>query len=107
MKRRRVAMTLSIPPEIAEDYEKIAEREAKNRSQLFRDMFLLYNPKNQINKISSTPFPLIVTVIGVLRLFLSNKILPIAVIPKDLPAFNPPDDDMTKLHERPDGLIAA
>ena len=45
MKRRRVAMTLSIPPEIAEDYEKIAEREAKNRSQLFRDMFLLYKER--------------------------------------------------------------
>ncbi len=45
MKRRRVGMTLSIPPEIAEDYEKIAEREAKNKSQLFRDMFLLYKEK--------------------------------------------------------------
>ena len=45
MKRRRVAMTVSIPPEIAEDYEKIAEQEAKNKSQLFRDMFLLYKEK--------------------------------------------------------------
>ena len=45
MKRRRVAMTLSIPPEIAEDYGKIAEQEAKNKSQLFRDMFLLYKEK--------------------------------------------------------------
>ena len=42
MKRRRVAMTISIPPEIAEDYEKIARKEAKNKSQLFRDMFLIY-----------------------------------------------------------------
>ena len=42
MKRRRVAMTISIPPDIAEDYEKIAEKEAKNKSQLFREMFLLY-----------------------------------------------------------------
>ncbi len=38
-------MTLSIPPEIAEDYEKIAGREAKSRSQLFRDMFLLYKER--------------------------------------------------------------
>ncbi|OGP75140.1 MAG: CopG family transcriptional regulator [Deltaproteobacteria bacterium RBG_16_49_23] len=45
MKRKRVAMTLSIPPEIAEDYGKIAEQEAKNKSQLFRDMFLLYKEK--------------------------------------------------------------
>jgi len=42
MKRRRVAMTISIPPEIAADYEKIARKEAKNKSQLFRDMFLSY-----------------------------------------------------------------
>ena len=42
MKRKRVAMTVSIPPDMAEDYEKIAEQEAKNKSQLFRDMFLLY-----------------------------------------------------------------
>ena len=42
MKRRRVAMTISIPPEIAKDYEWLAQKEAKNRSQLFRDMFLLY-----------------------------------------------------------------
>lgn len=46
MKRRRVAMTVSLPPEIAEDYERLAQQQAKNRSQLFRDMFLLY--KEQI-----------------------------------------------------------
>ncbi len=45
MKRRRVAVTISLPPEIAEDYEKIAEQEAKNKSQLFRDMFSLYREK--------------------------------------------------------------
>jgi metal-responsive CopG/Arc/MetJ family transcriptional regulator len=42
MKKRRVAMTISLPPEIAESYEKLAQKEAKNKSQLFRDMFLLY-----------------------------------------------------------------
>jgi predicted transcriptional regulator len=42
MKRRRVAMTISLPPEIAKDYESLAQQEAKNKSQLFRDMFLLY-----------------------------------------------------------------
>ena len=45
MKKKWVAMTLSIPPEIAEDYEKIAEQEGKNKSQLFRDMLLLYKEK--------------------------------------------------------------
>jgi hypothetical protein len=45
MKRRRVAMTISLPPQIAENYEKIAQQEAKNKSQLFRDMFLLYKAR--------------------------------------------------------------
>ena len=45
MKRRRVAMTISLPPEIAENYEKLAEQEAKNKSQLFREMFLLYKAR--------------------------------------------------------------
>ena len=35
-------MTISIPPEIAQDYEWLAQKEAKNKSQLFRDMFLIY-----------------------------------------------------------------
>ncbi len=42
MKRRRVAMTVSLPPEIAEDYERLAQQQAKNKSQLFREMFFLY-----------------------------------------------------------------
>jgi len=42
MARRRAAITISLPPEIAEDYERIAQKEAKNKSQLFRDMFALY-----------------------------------------------------------------
>ena len=42
MARRRTAITISLPPEIAEDYERIAQKEAKNKSQLFRDMFVLY-----------------------------------------------------------------
>jgi len=45
MKRRRVAITISLPPEIAKDYERIADQEAKNKSQLFRDMFSLYREK--------------------------------------------------------------
>lgn len=45
MKRKRVAMTISLPPQIAENYEKIAQQEAKNKSQLFRDMFLLYKAR--------------------------------------------------------------
>jgi len=42
MARRRTAITISLPPDIAEDYEMLAQREAKNKSQLFRDMFMHY-----------------------------------------------------------------
>jgi hypothetical protein len=42
MKRRRVVLAISVSPQIAKDYEKVAQREAKNKSQLFRDMFCLY-----------------------------------------------------------------
>ncbi len=42
MRRRRVAVTISLPPDIAKDYERIAGQEAKSKSQLFRDMFSLY-----------------------------------------------------------------
>ena len=42
MKKRRVAMTISLSPEVVEGYEELALQEAKTKSQLFRDMFLLY-----------------------------------------------------------------
>jgi len=45
MKRRRVAVTISLPPDVAENYEKLAQQEAKNKSQLFREMFLLYKAR--------------------------------------------------------------
>ena len=42
MKGRRVAMTISLPPEIADLYERLAKQESKNKSQLFREMFQVY-----------------------------------------------------------------
>jgi metal-responsive CopG/Arc/MetJ family transcriptional regulator len=41
-KRGRVAVTISIPPEIAREYDRLARATAKNRSELFRDMFDAY-----------------------------------------------------------------
>ena len=45
MKKRRVAMTISVPPEIAKEYDKLARQQVKNKSQLFRDMFTLYQTR--------------------------------------------------------------
>ncbi len=39
---KRVAMTIFLPSDMAEGYEKLARQEAKTKSQLFREMFLIY-----------------------------------------------------------------
>ena len=41
-KRGRVAVTISIPPAVAKEYDRIARATAKNRSELFRDMLDAY-----------------------------------------------------------------
>ena len=33
---------MSVPPEAAEDFERLAEREGRNRSELFREMLGVY-----------------------------------------------------------------
>ena len=40
--RKRVAMTISIPPDIAREYEIMAKTKGETKSQLFREMFNLY-----------------------------------------------------------------
>ncbi len=40
--RKRIAMTISLPPEIAQEYNKIARTKGETKSQLFREMFNLY-----------------------------------------------------------------
>ena len=40
--RKRVAMTVSVPPETAKEYEAIARKKGETKSQLFREIFSLY-----------------------------------------------------------------
>ena len=40
--RKRIAMTISLPPDIASEYEKMAKVKRETKSQLFRDMFNFY-----------------------------------------------------------------
>jgi len=40
--RKRIAMTISIPPDIAREYEAMAKTKGETKSQLFREMFNLY-----------------------------------------------------------------
>ena len=46
MKKTRAAVTISMPREMAEEYDKLSKRLAKNRSVLFREMFLAYKRQN-------------------------------------------------------------
>ncbi len=45
-KKTRTAVTISMPQEMAEEYDKLAKRLTKNRSVLFREMFLTYKRQN-------------------------------------------------------------
>jgi hypothetical protein len=42
MKKTRTAVTISMPPDMAEEYDKLVTKLGKNRSVLFREMFLAY-----------------------------------------------------------------
>ena len=42
MKPKRVPLTVSLPAELASKFDKVAKDEAKNKSQLFREMFRTY-----------------------------------------------------------------
>jgi len=42
MKRSRVPITVSLPSTLAENFERLAKAEAKNKSQLFREMLTVY-----------------------------------------------------------------
>jgi metal-responsive CopG/Arc/MetJ family transcriptional regulator len=44
--KKRAAVTISMPQDMAEEYEKLAKKLAKNRSVLFREMFLAYKRQN-------------------------------------------------------------
>jgi len=42
IRQNRAVVTISMPQDMAEEYDKMAKRLAKNRSMLFREMFLAY-----------------------------------------------------------------
>ena len=47
MKRKRAALTVSLPPELAREFDKLSRDEAKNKSQLFRDIFRAYQQRRR------------------------------------------------------------
>jgi metal-responsive CopG/Arc/MetJ family transcriptional regulator len=47
MKRRRVPITVSLPSNLAESFDKLAKEESKNKSQLFREMLTSYEQRRK------------------------------------------------------------
>lgn len=45
MDQKRVPLTVSLPADLARKFESLAKVEAKNKSQLFRDMFRVYQQR--------------------------------------------------------------
>lgn len=46
-------LTVSVPPETAEDFERIAEAEGRNRSELFREMLRVYRTYEETRTFES------------------------------------------------------
>lgn len=51
-KRNRVAMTISLSPDVAREYEAIAKAKGETKSQLFREMFSLYRQQRLEEELS-------------------------------------------------------
>lgn len=47
MPRKRVAVSVSLPPEIAESFDRLARMEKKTRSALLRDMLSVYQQRRE------------------------------------------------------------
>lgn len=47
MPRNRVALSVSLPPELATTFDRMARREKKTRSALLRDMIAAYEQREQ------------------------------------------------------------
>ena len=47
MKRTRVPITVSLPSNLAESFEKLAKAESKNKSQLFREMLMAFERRRR------------------------------------------------------------
>lgn len=45
MSKKRVALTVSLPPDLARKFQRMAKAEAKNNSQLFREMVQTYTER--------------------------------------------------------------
>ncbi|HYU57062.1 MAG TPA: ribbon-helix-helix protein, CopG family [Actinomycetota bacterium] len=52
-RRSSRVLTVSVPPESADDFERIAEEEGRNRSELFREMLRIYRAYRETGEFES------------------------------------------------------
>lgn len=52
-KRNTRVLTVSVPPETAEDFDRIAQAEGRNRSELFREMLRVYRTYEETRTFES------------------------------------------------------
>lgn len=53
MKRASKVLAVSLPPESAKDFERIAEEEGRNKSELFREMLRVYRVWRETQRFES------------------------------------------------------
>lgn len=53
MKRASKVLAVSVPPESAEDFERIAKEEGRNKSELFREMLRVYRVWRETQRFES------------------------------------------------------
>jgi len=52
-RRSSRVLTVSVPPDAAEDFERIADEEGRNRSELFREMLRVYRIWRETQRFES------------------------------------------------------
>jgi metal-responsive CopG/Arc/MetJ family transcriptional regulator len=53
MKRSSAVLAVSVPPEAAKDFERIAREEGRNKSELFREMLRVYRSYRETRTFES------------------------------------------------------
>ena len=48
MKRSSAVLSVSVPPDSAREFERLAEREGRNKSELFREMMRVYRREREL-----------------------------------------------------------
>lgn len=53
MKRASKVLAVSVPPDAAQDFERMAEEEGRNKSELFREMLRVYRVWRETQRFES------------------------------------------------------